>query len=49
MLVKAISRERYCFAPKGSRNQAFHRKMFTESRKRFLEAHKNQLDELVCS
>jgi hypothetical protein len=30
-------------------NQALHRKMLTEFRKRFLEAHKNQLDKLLCS
>jgi hypothetical protein len=34
---------------KGHQNQALRRKMMIEARKRFVEAHKNQLDKLLCS
>jgi hypothetical protein len=34
---------------KGREDRALRRKMLTESRKRVLEAHKNQLDELLRS
>jgi hypothetical protein len=36
-------------AEKEREDPALRRKLLIESRKRFLEAHKNQLDELVCS
>jgi hypothetical protein len=37
------------FTEKGLVDRALHRKMSIESRKRFLAAHKNQPDELLCS
>jgi hypothetical protein len=52
-LVKGVSRDLVAFCTEKERedreDRALRRKMLIESRKRFLEAHRNPLDELLCS